>query len=37
MAWKVGSSVASVAFAIVVEPSVVVLAGVGATLRYVLL
>jgi hypothetical protein len=36
-AWKVGSSVASVALAVVVEPSVVVLAGVGTTLRYVLL
>jgi hypothetical protein len=35
--WKIESSVASVAFVVVVEPSVVVLAGVGTTLRYVLL
>jgi hypothetical protein len=36
-AWKVGPSIATVVFAVVVEPSVVVLAGVGTTLRYVLL
>jgi hypothetical protein len=36
-AWKIGSSVASVAFVAVVEPSVVVPARVGTTLRYVLL
>jgi hypothetical protein len=36
-AWKVGSLVASVASAVVAEPYVAVLAGVGATPRYVLL
>jgi hypothetical protein len=36
-AWKVGPSVATVAFVAVAEPSVVALAGVGATLRYELL
>jgi hypothetical protein len=36
-AWKVEPSVATVAFAVVAEPFVVVLAGVGTTLRYTLL
>jgi hypothetical protein len=36
-AWKIGSSVASVELVVVVEPFVVVPAGVGTTLRYVLL
>jgi hypothetical protein len=36
-AWKVGASVASVAFAVVAEPSVVVPAGAGTTPRYALL
>jgi hypothetical protein len=36
-AWKIGSSVASVALAVVVEPSVVVPAGAGTTPRYALL
>jgi hypothetical protein len=36
-AWKIGSSVASVAFVVVIEPSVVVPAGVGTILRYALL
>jgi hypothetical protein len=36
-AWEIGSSMASVALVVVVEPSVVVLAEVGTTLRYVLL
>jgi hypothetical protein len=36
-AWKVETSIASVAFVVVVEPFVVVSAGVGTTLRYVLL
>jgi hypothetical protein len=36
-AWKVGSSVASVALAVVIEPFAVVPAGVGTTLRHVLL
>jgi hypothetical protein len=33
-AWKVGASVASAAFAVVVEPSAVVPAGSGTTRRY---
>jgi hypothetical protein len=36
-AWKVGSLVASVASAVVAEPFIVVPAGVGTTLRYMLL
>jgi hypothetical protein len=36
-AWKVGSSVASAAFAVVVEPSIVVPAGAGTTPQYALL
>jgi hypothetical protein len=36
-AWKIGSSVASVAFVVYVEPFVVGPTGVGTTLRYVLL
>jgi hypothetical protein len=35
-AWKVGASVASAAFAVVVEPSVVVPVGSGTTRRYAL-
>jgi hypothetical protein len=37
MAWKVGSSVASVALVVVVEPSVIVPAGAGTIPRYALL
>jgi hypothetical protein len=36
-AWKVGPSVATAAFVAVVDPSVVVFAGVGTIPRYVLL
>jgi hypothetical protein len=36
-AWKVEASIASVAFVVAVEPFVVVSAGAGTTLRYVLL
>jgi hypothetical protein len=36
-AWKVGPSVATVAFVVVVEPFAVVSAGASTTLRYVLL
>jgi hypothetical protein len=36
-AWKVGASVSSAAFAVVVEPSAVAPAGAGTTRRYALL
>jgi hypothetical protein len=35
-AWKVGASVASAVFVVVVEPSIVVPAGFGTTRRYAL-